>query len=101
MDPVEKAALDLLMTPGDVADVDLVALRKPPWMRRAACRSSPSEWFFPKVRGSTRAAKAVCALCTVCDECLAYALADADATGVWGGTTRYQRTSMRRRVTNS
>jgi WhiB family transcriptional regulator, redox-sensing transcriptional regulator len=40
-------------------------------------------------------ARAVCDRCTVTEECLAFALADPYAMGVWGGTTGRQRRAMR------
>jgi WhiB family transcriptional regulator, redox-sensing transcriptional regulator len=39
----------------------------------------------------------VCRGCAVRVECLTYALAHDDVTGVWGGTSRQQRDAARRR----
>ncbi len=41
------------------------------------------------------AARAVCAACTVAGPCLAYALADADLVGCWGGTSDTERRALR------
>jgi WhiB family transcriptional regulator, redox-sensing transcriptional regulator len=45
---------------------------------------------------STKEARAVCAQCSVREQCLAYALNDPDARawGVWGGTTPRERREM-------
>jgi WhiB family redox-sensing transcriptional regulator len=59
--------------------------------------------FFPV--GSTgpaiaqlEAAKAVCATCPVSAECLQWALATGQDSGVWGGTSEEERRAMRRAV---
>jgi hypothetical protein len=51
---------------------------------------------FPRLRIPATAAKAVCAACVVRGECLAYALADPDLVGVWGGTSHAERRALRR-----
>ena len=73
-------------------------VRRPPWHAEAACQGhSPSA--FVLARGANAAvmarARAVCDRCTVTEECLAFALADPYAMGVWGGTTGRQRRAMR------
>jgi WhiB family transcriptional regulator, redox-sensing transcriptional regulator len=72
----------------------------PAWRAKAACLDHDPELFF--VTGSTgRAveqaaqAKMVCAGCTVCVQCLEYAL-ETGQEGVWGGTTEDERRSLRR-----
>ncbi|MHB8671244.1 MAG: WhiB family transcriptional regulator [Acidimicrobiales bacterium] len=72
-----------------------------PWRRRAACRSSSPELFFPA--GATgmavsdmEEAKAVCSGCVVRRECLDFALATNQEFGVWGGTTEEDRRTLRR-----
>ena len=73
----------------------------PDWRRRAACRYSSPELFFPA--GTTgaalhevRAAKAVCAACPVQTPCLRFALRTGQAYGIWGGTTEEERLILRR-----
>jgi hypothetical protein len=44
------------------------------------------------------AAKAVCATCPVSAECLQWALATGQDSGVWGGTSEEERRAMRRAV---
>jgi WhiB family redox-sensing transcriptional regulator len=73
------------------------------WGPRAACRSADPELFFPvSETGPSTAdmatAKAVCARCPVCSECLAFALATRQTHGVWGGTIPGERTALRKRA---
>ncbi len=51
--------------------------------------------FFPDRGERTSAAKAVCAECSVRDECLAFALEHPDLTGIWGGMSGQQRRRLR------
>jgi WhiB family redox-sensing transcriptional regulator len=72
--------------------------RRPPWHARAACRGAGTDAFI--VHRSCNAAimaraRAICAVCPVTVECLDYALANMDTTGIWGGTTAQQRQAMR------
>jgi len=66
------------------------------WRHDAACRTEDPELFFPvgtsgpAVRQTARA-KAVCQRCTVRSECLAWALASGQSTGVWGGLSEDER----------
>jgi WhiB family redox-sensing transcriptional regulator len=61
---------------------------RPSWQSRAACRGMGTEAFIAR-RGdngrATAAARGVCDSCVVVGECLAYALADPDLVGIWGG----------------
>jgi WhiB family redox-sensing transcriptional regulator len=65
------------------------------WRDRAACRDADVELFFPDKGGSTRAAKAICAGCPVTDECLAWALANQERWGVYGGKSERERRRLR------
>ena len=71
------------------------------WRLRAACRSVDPDLFFPV--GATglaieqiESAKAVCTMCPVTDECLEYALATNQDSGVWGGRSEEERRALRR-----
>ena len=66
------------------------------WQTRALCAETDPEAFSPDVGGSVRAAKAVCAACDVTAQCLSYALATKQNSGVWGGTTAQQRRRLLR-----
>lgn len=79
--------------------LDLSGMEVPAWYDEARCQDADPSLFFPDKRGSTGEAKAVCDACPVVDECLRYALDELgphDDHGVWGGTSRAQRTTMRR-----
>jgi len=68
------------------------------WRLWAACRKTGGELFFSPdgERGSTkrrreRAAKAVCAICPVREDCAAYAIGNHERYGVWGGLSEHER----------
>ena len=65
------------------------------WMERAMCRGQDRDLFFPSVGASTTKAREICSTCQVGGQCLAYALADAELSGVWGGTTTQERKRLR------
>jgi len=75
--------------------------RRPEWHADAACRGHGTSAFVLS-RGANAAvtarARAVCSTCRVLPECLDYALADVDTTGIWGGTTGRERRAMRAAV---
>ncbi len=80
------------------------------WRTSSACRDEDPELFFPI--GTTGpaveqmdAAKRICNICSVREECLEFALATNQDAGIWGGlnederrTLRRQRQRQRRRV---
>lgn len=97
-----REARDELAYSGDPADV-LVALAellegKPWWHQYAACAGSGADAYYPRRGESTADAKAVCAGCSVREDCLesALRLSSSDDHGVWGGTSARQRRQMRR-----
>jgi WhiB family redox-sensing transcriptional regulator len=72
-----------------------------PWQSWAACLDSDAAAVFDPgyLSGETRhartaAAKAVCARCTVLEQCRAHALAVAEPHGIWGGLDEVERTTM-------
>jgi WhiB family redox-sensing transcriptional regulator len=70
------------------------------WMSQGACRAEDPELFFPvattgPASRQIRAAKAVCARCTVRAPCLAYAM-ETRPDGIWGGTTTEERAPARK-----
>lgn len=67
-----------------------------PWTEHAACASLPPDLFFPSRGHETSTAKAVCAECPVCEECLDYALRRGEKHGIWGGTSEADRRKLRR-----
>ena len=72
------------------------------WRELSACRDSDPEIFFPI--GTTgpaiqqiSKAKAICAQCSVKEECLQYALESNQESGVWGGYAEDERRRLRKR----
>lgn len=65
-----------------------------PWQEDALCAQTDPECFFPEKGTSARDAIAVCQQCPVAEECLAFALREQVAHGVWGGKTPFQRRQM-------
>jgi WhiB family redox-sensing transcriptional regulator len=71
------------------------------WRSYAACRDTNPDLFFPV--GTTgpaieqiAAAKAICDECPAREECLEYALATNQDSGIWGGTSEEERRVLRR-----
>jgi WhiB family redox-sensing transcriptional regulator len=77
---------------------DWIAALRPEWMSSAACRGDGPAEFVPARGQSIARARALCSECSVRAECLAYALADSDIVGVWGGTTTQERSALRRQA---
>jgi WhiB family redox-sensing transcriptional regulator len=72
------------------------------WVQRARCRDVDPELFYPiETSGSAaaqvQAAKAICSLCPVRNECLQWALDHGQHTGVWGGLSDEERRVLRPR----
>ncbi len=74
----------------------LLPVETQPWYERAACLEADADWFFPEKGGSTRQAKRICATCAVQVECLAYALANDERFGIWGGMSERERRRLKR-----
>ena len=73
------------------------------WRSLAACRDVDPELFFPI--GNTgpalrqiEEAKQVCTRCKVTEECLRWALENAQDSGVWGGLSEDERRALKRRA---
>ena len=72
------------------------------WREFSSCRDSDPNLFFPT--GSTGlavdqidVAVAICAACSVQEECLQYALETNQEAGVWGGYAEDDRRRLRKR----
>ncbi len=65
----------------------------------AACRNAEPELFHPasKDHHAINAARALCARCPIRLDCLALALTNPDAQGIWGGLTETERAAHRHR----
>jgi WhiB family redox-sensing transcriptional regulator len=67
-------------------------------MKRAQCRVLAPALFFPSLGGNVAKARVLCSICPVRPECLAYALADPESAGVWGGISERERRKLARSV---
>lgn len=71
------------------------------WQYDGACRGADPETFFspdaergPRRRAREAAAKALCAVCPVVQQCLEHALQVREPYGVWGGLTINERDNL-------
>jgi WhiB family redox-sensing transcriptional regulator len=67
----------------------------PGWHRDSLCREYPDVNFFPERGEDAQPARAICAVCLVAPECLAYALDEHVEHGAWAGTTGRERRRLR------
>lgn len=76
-----------------------MSLEQPEWMARGACIGLPpavrDQVFFPGQGESVAPAKRICRDCPVRSECLAYALANGEKFGIWGGKSERDRRRIR------
>lgn len=74
---------------------------------KPSCSEADPESFFPEelpegqisrkaVYSREKETKAICHDCPYMYKCLEYALKNPDLVGIWGGTTEYERASLRR-----
>lgn len=69
------------------------------WLDLAECRGAPADMFFPE-RGDNdgvAAAKAICAVCPVVDECLDDAIESKELFGIRGGKSGKERRLIARK----
>jgi WhiB family redox-sensing transcriptional regulator len=62
-----------------------------PWRQQAACNNRGADLFHPNKADSSNAAQAICATCTVTEDCLNYADVNRIREGIWGGLNSHQR----------
>jgi WhiB family transcriptional regulator, redox-sensing transcriptional regulator len=67
------------------------------WQHQANCMGVDPDLFFPERGASTREAKEVCRGCVVREDCLEYAIDNAEKFGIWGGLSERERRRIRRR----
>ena len=68
-----------------------MALENDDWREHSACRDTTG----PAIE-QIETAKSVCRQCEVQRECLEYALATNQDSGIWGGTSEEERRALRR-----
>ncbi|MEX7470157.1 WhiB family transcriptional regulator [Mycobacterium adipatum] len=76
-----------------IGELAQLFVHREPWIEQALCREVGPDDFFP-CPGETRktiAAKRVCGLCEVRQECLEYAVTNGERFGVWGGLSPGER----------
>lgn len=61
------------------------------WRDQAVCAQVDPEMFFPEKGGSTKAAKRLCGMCDVREECLQWALDNQEMFGIFGGLSERER----------
>jgi WhiB family redox-sensing transcriptional regulator len=66
------------------------------WQDRSLCAQTDPEEFFPEKGGTTRHAKAICAVCPVQAECLDYAIANDERFGIFGGLSERERREVKK-----
>lgn len=74
------------------------------WRSAGACLSADPDLFFPIATGpvgerQVAMARRICAVCTVKQQCLDFAIRTAETYGIWGGTTPDERIRARRALT--
>ena len=84
---------------GGLAEELLGLVASPGWWFAGLCAQTDPELFFPEKGGSVREAKAVCAGCPVCAQCLEHALAHDERFGVWGGLSERERRRLKAAAT--
>ncbi|EFV13553.1 WhiB family transcriptional regulator [Segniliparus rugosus] len=72
------------------------------WRHQAVCRDEDPELFFPVGNSGPaleqiKRAKVVCQRCPVSAECLSWALASGQDSGIWGGLSEDERRALKRR----
>jgi WhiB family redox-sensing transcriptional regulator len=80
---------------GHVPLVGALAMRRPSWWSSAACKGHDLKLFFPDPRSNNYdTARAICAGCTVVEDCLAAALERGDQFGMFGGKSPQERKQL-------
>ena len=74
--------------PSKPSGVPVELTGRPEWQQRAACRGVGPDRFYSQDRRLQAEAKAMCARCTVVDDCLE---AGRREPGVWGGMAEHTR----------
>lgn len=102
------------LSPSHVPDI---AITPEPWTADALCAQIDHDPFFPEKGESATEAKRICngrkasrspsqnlkavAPCPVREQCLAYALANSERSGIWGGKSVGERRKLEPKVPHS
>ena len=70
------------------------------WWEDALCAQTDPDAFFPEWGSNSADAKRVCTDCDVQAQCLAYALANNEGFGVWGGLSTNERNRLKKAKNN-
>lgn len=76
--------------------IEALVLDRLSWQDSANCSGADQDLFFPERGASTRKAKAICAACSVKEECLEFAITQGERFGIWGGLSERERRKIRR-----
>ena len=76
--------------------IEALVLDRLSWQEFANCSGADQDLFFPERGASTRKAKAICAACSVKEECLEFAITQGERFGIWGGLSERERRKIRR-----
>ena len=76
--------------------IEALVLDRLSWQDFANCSGADQDLFFPERGASTRKAKAICAACSVKEECLEFAITQGERFGIWGGLSERERRKIRR-----
>lgn len=91
MNEKRAVGIDLKSLPPNPSPPDM-------WQDQAACYGIDPDVFFPISEEEAGPALAYCAVCTIREMCLAWALKNGERYGVWGGLTEQQRRRITRYV---
>ena len=84
--------------------LDVFESAHPAFFEDAACNNLDPNLFYPDdlklQRAQVAYCKSICALCTVRDQCLNYAIEQGEEFGIWGGKTPYERERIAKRLAN-
>jgi WhiB family redox-sensing transcriptional regulator len=69
------------------------------WLSVAECGPADTELFFSATEEQTAPAREICGRCLARVQCLSYALAHEELTGIWGGTSDEERNLLCRAAT--
>jgi WhiB family redox-sensing transcriptional regulator len=69
-------------------------ISEPVWKKAAECRGMDPAMFIPTKGEPYKPALRVCARCRVVDECLEWAIATGEMSGIWGNTRPIERRAI-------